>query len=331
MLLDEIELVGSYSLLQRGRSYAELARWLGHASGESYPGLVVVGMSSAIISPDGEKKDRDYVAVGGSLWRPCGPRRNRHRLLERECTPLNLPTDIEVRETISCEKSTAKLMAGMLRHCRGRLAAPGIRTECATKSALPSTNGTCCDSIRTLALKSRATSSATRMKRTSTWNGNPKTMPNGSRIRGYTELPVPFDDLSAESTHSGAIAWLRFLDEEDGEGVRAALFQTSDQGEPLDFCFSRIDRRQSLGQRGTARPGALSSLAKSLFQAATSSPILILGLADEVPPSAFTDDIRLRIPFCRIKTVGALIMQDLNTAARITNTSNYFGPRNIPM
>ena len=48
-------------------------------------------------------------------------------------------------------------------------------------------------------------------------------------------MPVPFDDLNAESTHSGAIAWLRFLDEENGESVRAALFQTSDQGEPLDF------------------------------------------------------------------------------------------------
>ena len=29
VLLDEIELVGSYSLLQRGRSYAELTRWMG--------------------------------------------------------------------------------------------------------------------------------------------------------------------------------------------------------------------------------------------------------------------------------------------------------------
>ena len=119
-------------------------------------------------------------------------------------------------------------------------------------------------------------------------------------------MPVPFDDLSAESTHSGAIAWLRFVDEEDGKGIRAALFQTSDQGEPLDFCFSRIDRRESLGQWETDRPSALSSLAKSLFQAATSSPILILGLADEVPPRAFTDDIRLRIPFCCIRTAGAL-------------------------
>ena len=107
VLLDEIELVGSYSLLQRGRSYAELARWLGHASGESYPGLVVVGtvtedFASAIISPDGEKKDHDYVAPrlaarhGGIVGRA----ETGMRLLERECTPLNPPTVIEVRETV---------------------------------------------------------------------------------------------------------------------------------------------------------------------------------------------------------------------------------------
>ena len=66
ILLDEIELIGSYSILQRGRSYAEIARWLGEAPGETYPGLVVVGavtedFASAIISPDGQKKDGDYV------------------------------------------------------------------------------------------------------------------------------------------------------------------------------------------------------------------------------------------------------------------------------
>ena len=47
VLLDEIELVAQYSLLQRGRSYAELSRWMGHAVGESYPGLVVVGTVTA--------------------------------------------------------------------------------------------------------------------------------------------------------------------------------------------------------------------------------------------------------------------------------------------
>ncbi len=43
VLLDELELVGSYSLLQRARSYSELARWLGKTPGEQYPGLIVVG------------------------------------------------------------------------------------------------------------------------------------------------------------------------------------------------------------------------------------------------------------------------------------------------
>ena len=47
ILLDEIELVGQYSLLQRARSYSELARWLGQASGEAHPGLVVVGTVTA--------------------------------------------------------------------------------------------------------------------------------------------------------------------------------------------------------------------------------------------------------------------------------------------
>ena len=107
VLLDEIELVGSYSLLQRGRSYAELARWLGQAVDDPYSGLVTVGavtddFASAIISPDG-KKDRDYVG-------PRLARTDRYkniearaetgmRLLEREVIPLKQPTDTEVRET----------------------------------------------------------------------------------------------------------------------------------------------------------------------------------------------------------------------------------------
>ena len=66
VLLDEIELAGSYSPLQRGRSYAELARWLGKWDGQSCPGLITVGtvtedFYSAVISEDGRKKDRATV------------------------------------------------------------------------------------------------------------------------------------------------------------------------------------------------------------------------------------------------------------------------------
>ncbi len=107
VLLDELELVGSYSLLQRGRSYAEVTRWMGQAAGEAYPGLVVVGtvtddFATAVIGADG-KKDRDYV----------GPRlRARNddavaarseagmRLIEREAVPLNPPSDADVNATV---------------------------------------------------------------------------------------------------------------------------------------------------------------------------------------------------------------------------------------
>ena len=107
VLLDEIELVAQYTQLQRGRSYAELSRWLGQAAGESYPGLVVVGtvtddFASVIISPDGAKKDRDYVGpkLSARYGHMVPLAETGMRLLERECTPLNQPTDGDVRETM---------------------------------------------------------------------------------------------------------------------------------------------------------------------------------------------------------------------------------------
>ena len=110
VLLDEIELVGQYSLLQRARSYAELARWLGQASGESCPGLVVVGTVTtdyalANISPEASsKKDRDYA---GQRLRARGDdggaarAETAMRLLERECTPLSTPEEADVNDTLN--------------------------------------------------------------------------------------------------------------------------------------------------------------------------------------------------------------------------------------
>ena len=82
VLLDEVELIGSYSLLQRGRSYAELTRWMGQVAGETYPGLVVVGtvtddFPTAVIGTDG-KQDRDYV--GPQRQCCCISRGNRHEI-----------------------------------------------------------------------------------------------------------------------------------------------------------------------------------------------------------------------------------------------------------
>ena len=110
ILLDEIELVGQYSLLQRARSYAELSRWLGQTVGESYPGLVVVGTVTADyalanISPEAtSKKDRDYA---GQRLRSRGDdsgaarAETAMRLLERECTPLSALSEADVNDTLN--------------------------------------------------------------------------------------------------------------------------------------------------------------------------------------------------------------------------------------
>jgi hypothetical protein len=63
VLIDELELIGSYGVVQRAGSYAELARWMGLTPDEQYPGLVVVGAISedferAVID---DKYDRDKV------------------------------------------------------------------------------------------------------------------------------------------------------------------------------------------------------------------------------------------------------------------------------
>lgn len=42
ILLDEVELIGRYSRLQRGKSYAELARWLGMDEKAGIPGIVTI-------------------------------------------------------------------------------------------------------------------------------------------------------------------------------------------------------------------------------------------------------------------------------------------------
>ena len=111
ILLDEIELVGQYSLLQRARSYSELARWLGRASGEAYPGLVVVGTVSTdfelkVLSVnESSKKDRDYA---GQRLRARGDGKGAEqaeiamRMLDpRECIPLNSPSDADVNDTLN--------------------------------------------------------------------------------------------------------------------------------------------------------------------------------------------------------------------------------------
>lgn len=63
ILFDELELMGRYTVLQRGRAYAELARLLGLSDDLAIPGLLTVGAvtpdyASAVID---EKDDRNQI------------------------------------------------------------------------------------------------------------------------------------------------------------------------------------------------------------------------------------------------------------------------------
>ena len=65
VMMDEIELVANYGIVQRARSYAQLTRWMGHATDEKCPGLVVVGTVTADFASVvlDQKEDRDKAAA----------------------------------------------------------------------------------------------------------------------------------------------------------------------------------------------------------------------------------------------------------------------------
>ncbi len=107
LLIDEVELIGRYSLLQRSRSYAQIARWLGRVEGGGVPGLGAV----AAITDDfalnvlEEKHDRDRV---GAKLRDRGTAEDLitaaraemgMRLIANEAVKLDPPTNDTLRDT----------------------------------------------------------------------------------------------------------------------------------------------------------------------------------------------------------------------------------------
>ena len=115
-------------------------------------------------------------------------------------------------------------------------------------------------------------------------------------------MPIPFDN-ARNGDSPGVIGFLRILDEEQRAGIRAALFAASALETPLEFCFTRVDLEDSVLMReGQARRVAAASLIRALFSSVNRTPDIILGLADEIPPLVFSEDIRVTVPLCRVST-----------------------------
>ena len=115
-------------------------------------------------------------------------------------------------------------------------------------------------------------------------------------------MPIPFDSARDGET-AGVIGFLKLQDEEQGKGIRAALFATSARHFPLEFCFTRVGVTGSVfwGEE-QARRVAIVSLVLELFRSVNRVPDVVLGLADEIPPLIFSEDIRVDIPVCRVST-----------------------------
>lgn len=107
LLIDEVELIGRYSLLQRGKSYAELARWLGRVKTHQVPGLTAV----AAITDDfaahvlDEKGDRDLIGnrlrnKGSDEMAALASRAETGmRVIQREAVTLEPPDEETLRTT----------------------------------------------------------------------------------------------------------------------------------------------------------------------------------------------------------------------------------------
>ena len=109
LLLDEIELLSTYTPLQRGKAYAELARWMGLSKQDPFPGMVCVGavtedFAIATVSPDGKKKDWDYIPeklrVRPRLEALAPLAEKGMSMLLKESFALDVPTPSELRDSL---------------------------------------------------------------------------------------------------------------------------------------------------------------------------------------------------------------------------------------
>ena len=113
-------------------------------------------------------------------------------------------------------------------------------------------------------------------------------------------MPIPFRDLG-EDEPSGAAAYLRFIDEPNGKGIRGALFIMSPRGDPLEFSSTRIDVPSGVLWRARpTRSRALASLAKALFESTSRVPQVVFALAKETPVEVFSEDLNVQVPLCRV-------------------------------
>lgn len=112
-------------------------------------------------------------------------------------------------------------------------------------------------------------------------------------------MTIPFRTLDTASP--GRAAFLRVIPFPEGGGYDGVLFVMNAGGEPVEFCFSRVETpRTALWRKGDLVRRASIELARSLLQVCQDSPVVLFARADEVGPDVFESDLSVGIPVCRV-------------------------------
>ena len=121
-------------------------------------------------------------------------------------------------------------------------------------------------------------------------------------------MSVPFRDIAGEEP-AAAVAYLRFLEASDGLAIKGALFVTNGRGDPLEFCFTRVDVEASaLWEQGRVYRRSVVALVKALFEAANHRPDLVLALVEEFPQEILAEEIDVQVPVCLVGDPGSEVV-----------------------
>lgn len=143
-------------------------------------------------------------------------------------------------------------------------------------------------------------------------------------------MPISFRDR-AESPDFGLVAYLRFVDSAESNKTHGVLFMVNAQAEPIEFCFTSVEMAaSSLWRSGEARRRAVRELSKSLFNACSKEPALIMALAAEVPAPVFAEDLDVQVPLCRVSDSAAIVSATSESPEPLDNATHLFWVHGSP-
>lgn len=120
-------------------------------------------------------------------------------------------------------------------------------------------------------------------------------------------MSIPFKPIETRDM-PGSAAYLRLVHSTKDE-LRAAVFVMNCRGEPIEFAYSKADMPGNfLWRPRDLERVAILGLVTTLFEAMTSTPVLLLCLASETPAETLQRDISIAIPSARVATTTTRII-----------------------